>query len=77
MEKFKQLKETLGIFSTRLDNHGDRLDILEQRGASVDVRIENLCQQLQDLTHTLKWFIGLMVGSFVAFFFYVIQQSIF
>ena len=76
-EKHKQIDESLGRHEDRLNGHSGRLDKLEQRGAAVDTKIDNLCEQLKNLTTTLKWFIGLLVGSFVAFFFYAIQQNIF
>lgn len=71
------VKDKLETHDRRLNDHSGRLDRLEQKGASVDVRIENLCEQLQSLTTTLKWFIGLLVGSFVAFFFYAVQHNLF
>lgn len=71
------IKDKLETHERRLNDHAGRIDKLEQRGASVDVKIENLCQQLQSLTTTLRWFIGLLLGSFVAFFFYAVQHNTF
>ena len=71
------VKDKLDTHETRLNNHSGRLDKLEQRGAAVDTKIDSLCQQLQSLTTTLRWFIGLLVGSFVAFFFYAVQHNLF
>jgi chromosome segregation ATPase len=70
------IKDKLETHEKRLNDHSDRLDRLEQKEASVDAKIENLCQQLQSLTTTLRWFIGLLMGSFVAFFFYAVQHNI-
>lgn len=75
-EKFKQQNETNERHNIRLNNHSKRLEQLEQRGAAVDQKIDNLCEQLKSLTTTLKWFIGLLVGSFVGFFFYAVQHNI-
>jgi hypothetical protein len=70
------IKDKLETHEKRLNDHSDRLDRLEQKGASIDAKIENLCQQLQSLTTTLRWFIGLLMGNFVAFFFYAVQHNI-
>jgi len=77
LEKHKRVDERLDIHETRLNNHSERIDKLEQRGSAVDYQIKNLCEKIDGLITTMKWFIGLMVGSFVAFFFYAVQHNIF
>ena len=71
------VKDKLDTHERMLNDHSGRIDKLEQRGARVDEKIDNLCQQLSSLTSTLKWFIGLLVGSFVSFFFYAVQHNLF
>lgn len=71
------VKHQLGTHEKRLNNYGQRLDRLEQDSASYKVEIKNLCDTIKSLTSTLKWFMGLMVGAFVSFFFYAVQQGIF
>lgn len=71
------IKHQLGTHEKRLNNYGERLDRLEQDSASYKVEIKNLCDTIKSLTSTLKWFMGLMVGAFVSFFFYAVQQGIF
>lgn len=82
MEKLCELKhiEIDKKFETtekRLNNHGDRIDKLEQNSVRLEERLDNLIKQLAQLNTMLRWFIGLMIGSFVAFFFYAIQNNIF
>lgn len=82
MEKLCELKhnEIDKKFETtekRLNNHGDRIDKLEQNSVRLEERLDNLIKQLTQLNTMLRWFIGLMIGSFVAFFFYAVQQNIF
>lgn len=60
-----------------LENHNNRLNKLEQDGVELKAEIKNLCIQLEGLTTVMKWFIGLLIGSFVGFFFYSIQQGLF
>ncbi len=71
------MEDKIETHERRINNHSERLDKLEQRGARVDEKIDSLCNQLSNLTSTLKWFMGLIVGSFAAFFFYAIQHNIF
>lgn len=76
-EKHKRLDEKLEVHERRLNNHGERLDRIELTSGRLEERLNNLIRQLEQLNKTMKWFIALMVGSFIAFFFYAIQQSIF
>lgn len=76
-EKHKNIVDTLELHNTRLNDHSVRLDKLEQSKERTDTKIDNLCQQLQSLTTTLRWFIGLLVGALCSFFFYAVQQNIF
>lgn len=76
-EKHKRLDEKIQVHDTRLNNHGERIDKLEQRGAAVDTKIDNLCEQIANLVTTMRWFIGLSVGSLASFFFYAVQQGVF
>ena len=68
----------------RLDEHDKILsehtkDISDLKGDNKEFKsdIKHLCENIESLTITLRWFMGLMIGSFVAFFFYAVQQIIF
>lgn len=76
-EKHERISEKLALHDTRLNNHGDRIDKLEQSSEKFEVKIENLCDQIKSLVTTMRWFIGLLTGSFVGFFFYAMQSHIF
>lgn len=76
-EKHRRIDEKLNLAETRLNNHSTRIDQLEQNNSRMDERLNGLIQQLGTLNTTLKWFIGLMVGAFVSFFFYAVQNNIF
>ncbi|WP_040209902.1 hemolysin XhlA family protein [Clostridium polynesiense] len=76
-ERHKRLDEKIATHENRLNNHSSRIDQLEQNDKANAVRIGNLCEQIANLVTTMRWFIGLLVGSFVGFFFYAIQQNIF
>jgi predicted nuclease with TOPRIM domain len=76
-EKHKRLDEKIEVHDRRLNNHGERIDRIELSTGRLEERLKGLIDQLGSLTTTLKWFIGLIVGSFVAFFFYAIQNGLF
>ncbi|BDR71233.1 hypothetical protein K144313037_p20200 (plasmid) [Clostridium tetani] len=71
------IRDKLGTHDKRLNDHAGRLDKLEQNQSRVDVKIENLCEQIKQLVSVMKWYIGLTVGALVSFFFYAIQHNIF
>ena len=54
-----------------------RMDENERENAEFRIRIENLCKDIQSLTVTMKWFITALVGAFISFFFYAVQQGLF
>ena len=76
-EKHKRLEEKINVHDTRLNDHSGRIDKLEQNQSRVDVKIENLCEQIKQLVSIMKWYVGLTVGALVSFFFYAIQHNIF
>nr|WP_205604056.1 MULTISPECIES: hemolysin XhlA family protein [Clostridium] len=71
------MEEKINVHDIRLNNHGKRIDKIEQNQSKIDTKIENLCDQLKQLVSVLKWYIGLSVGALVSFFFYAIQHNIF
>jgi chromosome segregation ATPase len=81
MEKLEQQIIQLGKederHERRLNDHSKRLDILEQFKSSTETEVKNLIEQIKSLVTTMRWFIGLLVGAFVSFFFYAVQQGLF
>lgn len=71
------VKHQLGTHERRLNNYGQRLDKLEQDNVSLKLELKNLCDNLKSLTSVMKWFLTALIGAFISFFFYVIQQVIF
>lgn len=76
-ERHRQIDYRLDVTEKRLNDHGERLDRIELSNGRLEERLNNLITQLEQLNKTMKWFIGLLVGSFVAFFFYAVQQGLF
>ena len=76
-EKHRQIDYRLDVHEKRLNSHSERLDRIELVSGRLEERLNNLIQQLESLNTTMRWFIGLLVGSFVAFFFYAVQNGLF
>lgn len=68
------IKDKLETHDTRLNNHGYRIDKLEQDSASFKIEIKNLCDNLKALTSVLKGLIGLGATTFVGFFIYSVEK---
>lgn len=75
--RHKRLDEKIEVHERRINNHSERLDRIELVNGRLEERLDNLIAQLATLNSTMKWFIGLLVASFVGFFFYAIQQGLF
>ncbi|MEN8079433.1 hemolysin XhlA family protein [Clostridioides difficile] len=71
------LKHKIDIHERRINNHSERLDKLEQDNASLKTEIKNLCENIKSLTNMMKWFMTALIGAFISFFFYVVQNNIF
>lgn len=76
-ERHKRIDEKLESHERRLNNHSERLDRIELANGRLEERLNNLIQQLEQLNKTMKWFITAIVGAFISFFFYAVQQGLF
>lgn len=73
-EKHKRIDEKFDTHEKRLNNHGERIDKIEQFRSSTEIEIKNLIEQIKALVSTMKWFIGLTFTTLVGFFIWYIQQ---
>lgn len=64
----------LDTHERRLNNHGDRIDKLEQYQSRSEVQINNLCDQIKSLVSTIKWSMGLLITVLVGFIIWYIQH---
>jgi len=71
------IKDKIETYEKRLNNHGSRLDKLEQDSIELKTELKNLCENLKSLTNMMKWFITAMGGALISFFFYSVQIGIF
>lgn len=75
--RHKRIDERLDTQDRRLNNHSERLDRIEITSSKLETRLDGLIEKLGSLNTILRWFIGLLVGAFVSFFFYAIQKGLF
>ena len=76
-ERHRRSEEKIAAHERRLNNHSERLDIIERTNSRLEERLDNLIKQLAALNSTMRWFMGLLLGGIVSFFFYAIQQGLF
>lgn len=72
-EKHKRIDERLDNHKDRLNNHGNRIDKLEQFRSSTETEIKNLIIQIGDLISIIKWFMGLFGTALIGFFIWYVQ----
>ena len=76
-ERHNQINYRLDVHEKRLNSHGERLDRIEMTSGRLEERLNNLISQLENLNTTMKWFITALVGAFISFFFYAVQNGLF
>jgi len=76
-EKHRQIDYRLDVHEKRLNSHSERLDRIELANGRLEERLNNLILQLENLNKTMKWFITALIGAFISFFFYAVQQGLF
>ena len=83
IEKHENIEDKFVNYQKRLDKHSDEIDdikssigLINADNREFKAKITDLCKQLTELTTTIRWFIGLMVGGFVGFFFYAAQKGL-
>lgn len=76
-ERHKRIDEKLELHERRLNNHSEKLDRIELISGRLEERLNSLITQLENLNKTMKWFITAIVGAFISFFFYAVQQGLF
>ncbi|WZL81769.1 hemolysin XhlA family protein [Vallitaleaceae bacterium 9-2] len=74
IEKHNNINQRLDVHDKRLNNHSQRIDELEQHRSRTETKIENLCEQIKSLVTTIKWAMGLTIGTLLSFFIWYIQN---
>lgn len=71
------MESMLDTHDKRLNNHSERLKILETHEAARDERIDNLCKRLERQTKSIYWLVGTAIVALSSFFIDAIQTIIF
>ena len=75
--KITEHDEKLKEHDKMLDDHEHRINDTNTSIIKLADSVDNLSKNVEKGFSLMKWFIGLLVGSFVAFFFYAIQHGLF
>ena len=73
-EKHKNIDNTLYKHERRMNNHGDRIDKLEQFRSSTENEMKNLIEQIKSLVSTIKWMVTTTIMILAGFFIWYVQQ---
>lgn len=76
VERHKRIDQNFEKIDKTLVTHDKRLDDLEQYKSRTEAQLEALCEQIRNLVSTMRWFMGLLLGGIVGFFFYALQQGL-
>jgi len=76
VERHKRIDQNFEKIEKTLITQDKRLDELEQYKSRTEAQLEALCEQISNLVTTMRWFMGLLLGGIVGFFFYALQQGL-
>lgn len=74
-EKHKRIDECLERHTKTLNRYGERLDKMDVFSNRLEERLDGLIKQLGKLNSNIMWFMGLILGGIVSFFFYALQNG--
>ncbi|MCI5713680.1 MAG: hemolysin XhlA family protein [Lachnospiraceae bacterium] len=69
----KQLETT----EDRLNDHAERIRVLEKGVAVTDTKVDSLCETLEKQTKSINALIGVFVTELVGFFIYAVEIGVF
>ena len=70
-----RVDEKLEIHDKRLDSHSSRLDELEHYRYTIDERISNLTQKVDEIAQSGKHCTRLVLGGWIGLIIFLIQQA--
>ena len=82
-ERFKTLFRKEDEQDTRLDDHDKQLAKMLSVSAAFDERFKSLIVEIERTNNNIekqaeqnKWFMRILVGAFISFFFYAVQSGV-
>lgn len=70
------VKEKLKTQESRLNDHSERIKVLEQSNIELKVEIKNLCEALRESNSIMRIFIGIISTGLIGFFFYAVEHYV-
>lgn len=69
-----RIDEKFSTNEKRLNNHGERIDKLEQFRSSTETEMRNLIEQIKSLVSTIKWMMTSTILLLAGFLIWYIQN---
>lgn len=73
----KYIEEKLDTAESRLNDHAERIRILEKSQAVTDSRIADLCKTIERQTRGINALSGAIVSALIGFFIFALEQGLF
>lgn len=71
------IKMLLEQHENKLTILSNKIDLVEAKQIELNIRIDNLCQSINELTNSIKWLMRGFIVTFVGFFMFIIQNNLF
>lgn len=68
------INDKLKTHENRLNDHSERIKVLEQSNIELKIEIKNLCEALRESNSIMRIFIVLVGTGLIGFFFYAIEH---
>ena len=75
-ERYDRINERLTQDESTMTEHRKDIDMLKNQQARTDENLKGVIKELSELNITMRWFVGVMVGSLAGFFFYAVQRGV-
>ena len=75
-ERYDRINERLTQDESTMTEHRKDIDMLKNQQARTDENLKGVIKELSELNITMRWFVGVMLGSLASFFFYAVQRGV-
>ena len=75
-ERYDRINERLTQDESTMTEHRKDIDMLKNQQTRTDENLKGVIKELSELNITMRWFVGVMVGSLAGFFFYAVQRGV-
>ena len=75
-ERYDRINERLTQDESTMTEHRKDIDMLKNQQTRTDENLKGVIKELSELNITMRWFVGVMLGSLASFFFYAVQRGV-